>query len=333
MKIAVIHNIDPSGVINVFGRQNKEMYFKEEIEAVVENLRKSNFEVKDFDGDKFLIEKLETFLPKISKGKKPDGLVFNLAYGIQGNSRYTHIPAILEMMGIPYTGSGPLAHSIALDKEITKLILLQSGLPTPKFLTINKKLNTNENIALDLKYPIIIKPKDEAVSFGIIVVNNYEELVIAINQTIDEYDQPLIAEEFLEGREFNVGILGNGTNAEVLEPVEVDFSESGERFQSYCGKKNESYRHICPAVVSSELNHELKELALRAFNALKCLDYARIDLRLDQNNRPFILELNSMAAIHQKGSFFLAVKEAGYNYSKMLHKMIQITLSRYEQYH
>ncbi len=233
------------------------------------------------------------------------------------------------MAGLPYTGSGPLTHSVALDKEITKQILLQSGLPTPKFKVMKQKIEPGSHFQLDLNYPLIIKPNDEAVSFGVSVVENEEELIENLNKTIEEYQQPILVEEFLDGREFNVGILGNGDDIEVFEPVEIDFSQSMENFQSFYGKKHDSYGHYCPAEITDELRTELKELALCSFNCLKCLDYARVDFRLNRENRPHILELNSMAALQKKGSYFIAARYEGYDYSKLLNRIVDLAISRY----
>lgn len=329
MYIAVIHNINQTNVINRIGIQNREMYYRCEIDKVVSSLIIKNHIVRDFDGDKYLIQYLESFLPAVKKGGKTEGIVLNLAYGIQGNSRYTHVPSILEMAGIPYTGSAPLAHSVALDKEMTKRILLQSGIVTPRFVLLDRKLDREEAEQFELSYPLIIKPENEAASFGISVVDSPEKLVGVVNKTLGEFHQPLLIEEFLCGREFNVGVLGNGSALEVFDPVEIDFSGSGHCFQSFEGKKNGSYRHICPADIPDTLKNELKEIARKTFQVLKCKDYARIDFRLDKDMKPYVLELNSMAAIHQNGSFFHGARNAGYDYSSMLERMIEVATARY----
>ncbi len=329
MKIAVVHNIEQSGVINQFGRPNKELYYRNEIDAFIETLQKDKHLVEEFDGDIFLLSKLQSFLPPIKQGKKPEGLVFNLAYGIQGNSRYTHIPAMLEMAGVPYTGSGPLTHAIALDKEMTKRILLQSGIPTPRFFMADNKTSPEMLKQHGLTFPLIIKPKDEAASFGISVVNDEKELLSNVLSTIDEFEQSRVIEEYLEGRELNVALLGNGSTLEIFNPVEIDFNNSGDRFQSFTGKKNARYEHICPADIPESLSEELREIAEKTFNTLKCRDYARVDFRLDANEKPYVLEINSMAAIHREGSFFYATKKSGYDYQGMLRKMINGAIDRY----
>ncbi len=329
MKIAVVHNIEHSGVINRFGRPNKEMYFRKEIDAFIETLQRDKHQVEEFDGDINLLYKLKSFLPLIEQNKKPEGLVFNLAYGIQGNSRYAHIPAMLEMAGVPYTGSGPLTHAIALDKEMTKRILDQNGIPTPRFIVIDKEASSETLKQHGLTYPLIIKPKDEAASFGISVVDDEKELLSNVSSTIEDFDQALVVEEYLDGREFNVALLGNGATLEIFDPVEIDFNNSGDRFQSFTGKKSAKYRPICPADIPDSLSQELQKIAKKTFNLLKCCDYARIDFRLDANGKPYVLEINSMAAIHREGSFFHAAQEAGYDYQGMLRQMITGAMDRY----
>ncbi len=329
MHVAVIHNINQGKVVNRLGIQNREMYFREEIDLVISALKERNHVVADFDGDTFLLPRIESFLPKNGSGFRPNGIALNLAYGIQGNCRYTHVPSILEMAGIPYTGSTPLAHSLALDKDMTKRVLLQAGIPTPRFVLLERTITPPEAQDLDLQFPLIIKPENEAASFGISVVNTPAELARAVAATLDDFHQPLLLEEFLDGREFNVAIMGNGDALEIFEPVEIDLHGSGQCFQSYEGKKNNRYGHICPAHIPGSLKEELQEIAARTFRVLKCRDYARVDFRLDSEGQPHVLELNSMAAIHCHGSFFTALRIAGYDYEGMLERMIEVAVQRY----
>ncbi len=329
MKIAVVHNINQRGVINRLGRLNKEMYFRHEIDFLIKTLKSCGFQANEFDGDKFLLQNLENFFPSLREGERPEILVFNVAYGIQGNSRYTHIPAMLELAGVPYTGSGPLSHAIALNKEMTKRILLQAGIPTPNFMIVEKDSDPGDLQLQGLWFPLIIKPKNEAGSFGISMVNNAEELESKLRSTLQEYNQALVVEEYLNGREFNVGLLGNGNTLEAFEPVEIDFKDSGDQFQSATGKKDGSYSHICPADISEGLKAELQEIAKQTFMLLKCCDYARVDFRLDSDMKPYVLEINSMAAIHEKGSYYHAAVEAGYDYRGMLAKMVEVAISKY----
>lgn len=325
MRIAIVSNLSRKGIINVFGRQNKEHYAPDEIRAAAEALRKANHTVETFEGDKYLVENLEAFMPRVLKGERP-GMVFNLAYGIQGESRYTHIPSLLEMLGIPYVGSGPLAHSIALDKAMTKMVMGWANLPTPGFQVVS---SASAKINSELKFPLIVKPKDEAVSFGVRVVENQKQLCDAIKESISDFQSPALVERFLEGREFNVGILGNGGDAEILPIVEIDLTNAKERIQTFETKKKCLLPHICPADVPEALAHELRELALKTFNTVHCLDCARIDFRLDKEGKPYILEINSMPAIHPNGSYFAAAKQAGHDYAGMINCMVKAAAVRY----
>ena len=136
MKLVIVYNHDSHNVINLFGTPNHEKIGKKTIRRIADALKANGHQVKAFEGDKDLIGRLEEFMPRVVKGELP-GLVFNVSYGIQGQARYTHVPSILEMVGIPYVGSGPLAHGLALDKVVAKVLFRQYGLPTPEFAVVD----------------------------------------------------------------------------------------------------------------------------------------------------------------------------------------------------
>ncbi|OLO37995.1 D-alanine--D-alanine ligase [Alkalihalophilus pseudofirmus] len=326
MKIAVVYNRESQAVINLFGKQNREKYGLETIKNIKEALLAGGHQVKTFEGDKNIIAKLEEFMPSVVSGERP-GLVFNLSYGIQGKGRYMHIPGILEMLGIPYVGSGPETHALALDKVVTKMILIQRGLPTPKFTVMDKP---DSPIMDDLKYPLIVKPKDEAVSFGLKVVHNEEELRAGVQVIYETFQAPTLVEEYIEGREVNVGLLGNNP-VEALLPVELVFGE-GEQIYTYEDKKNKSGRtveKVCPAPLSEEQTKEIQQLAIDTFNALGCYDSARVDFRIDKDGKPYILEVNSMASLGADGSFVYAAQTMGLSFADLMNKLIDITNERY----
>ena len=220
MKIAIVYNRESQAVINLFGTLNREKYGLETINAIKKALEKGGHQVRTFEGDKNIIEKLEKFMPSVISGEIP-GLVFNLSYGIQGKGRYMHIPGILEMLGIPYVGSGPDTHAIALNKIVTKMIIEQKGLPTPKFTVMDRPDSVMKD---DLAYPLIVKPKDEAASFGLRIVHNEEELREGVKAIFDTFNTPTLVEEYIDGREINVGLLGNNPVV-ALPPVELNFGE------------------------------------------------------------------------------------------------------------
>ena len=284
MKVAIIYNKDIEGVINTFGIQNKEFYNLMTVKKVAQSLEESGHNVVIMDGNKKIIEKLENFLPRVMEGEQM-GMVFNMAYGIQGESRYTHIPSMLEMLGLPYVGSSPSGHALALDKVLTKIIWKNNGLPTPEFWVFS---SPDEDLS-NVKYPVIIKPKMESVSFGLKVVYHEDELRDAVKFVIEEFNQPALVEQFIQGREFAVGLLGN-TPVEVFPVLEFDLGGDPNAIQTVDNKKYNPKSKVCPAEISEELAQKMKDLSLLAFKALNLRDFSRVDIRLDKDNNIYLLE-------------------------------------------
>jgi len=326
MKIAVLYNHDSKNVINLFGIPNREKYGKEAIQRIVDGLRKFKHQVKAFEADKDLIYKLEEFMPKVLKGERP-GMAFNLSYGIQGQARYTHVPGILEMVGLPYVGSGPLAHALSLDKVVAKMIFIQNGLPTPKFVVFNPP---NFDVP-DLSYPLIVKPKNESVSMGMKIVTNEDELREATQTLFKEFNQAVLVERYIEGREINVGLIGNNP-PDVLPPCEIIFGEPGVRIYTIEDKKGTSGRQIdwmCPAPIGEELTQKVQEIAQKAFSALGCYDSARVDMRLDNEGNVYILELNSLPSLGAHGSYTIAAEKAGLDFPALVNRLVEVASTRY----
>jgi len=326
MKIAVIYNnieIKDSDVINIFGMPNKERYNPKTVEKVAFALEKGGHNVRILNGNMHIIESLQQFMPKVVRGERP-GMVFNMAYGIQGQSRYTHIPAMLEMVGIPYIGSGPDGHTIALDKVLSKMLFQRNNISTPSFWIFSSP----EEDCSSVEYPVIVKPKMEAVSFGLRVVDNEKDLKEAVNFIINEFKQQALVEKFIPGREFAVGLLGNGQNLEVLPIVEIDLCGDPNAIQSIDDKMKAPRGKICPAELSEEITEAINKLAIKAFNALGLHDFARVDIRMSQNNELFVLEINSMASLGMTGTYVHASKVKGYNYTSLVNRMVEVAAIR-----
>ncbi|MGK7344849.1 MAG: ATP-grasp domain-containing protein [Candidatus Nitrospinota bacterium M3_3B_026] len=326
MKIAVVYNRESRNVINLFGTPNRERYGLRTIRRIMDALKKGGYKTVALEGDKDLIDKLQSFMPSALKGERP-GMVFNLSYGIQGQARYTHVPSILEMVGIPYVGSGPLAHSLALDKVVAKMIFRQSGLPTPDFAVLYGPGFEQP----ELEYPLIVKAKNEAVSMGLTIVENEEELREAADYIFREFHQPALVERFIEGKEINVGLIGNDP-PEALTPAEIDFGSSGPPIYTYEDKTKRSGREIhpvCPARISPQTASEAKELALRAFSALGCYDCARVDMRIDAAGNIYILEVNSLPSLGEHGSYTAAAEHDGLDYDALVKRLIEVASARY----
>ncbi len=323
MKVAIIYNKDIQGVINTFGIQNKEFYNEATIQRVAVSLEKSGHNVTILDGNKQVIERLESFMPRVLEGEQM-GMVFNMAYGIQGESRYTHIPSMLEMLGIPYVGSSPSGHTLALDKVLTKIIWKNNGLPTPEFWVISSSDDDISNV----KYPVIVKPKMESVSFGLRVVDSPEDLREAISYIINEFQQPALIEQFISGREFCVGLLGNSP-VEAFPVLEIDLGGNPDAIQTVTDKKKNPKGKICPADIDPELAEKMQKLSIEAFRTLDLRDFSRVDIRLDQNNNIYLLEINSMASLGKTGSYVRAANAAGYDFEALANKMLDVATIRY----
>lgn len=192
------------------------------------------------------------------------------------------------MLGVPYIGSGPQAQAIALDKVMTKIILQRHDLPTPKYQVFS---DHNEQIK-EIDFPAIVKPKMEAVSLGLKVVHNEKDLPDAVKEIIEIYKQPTLVESFITGREFAIGLLGNGAQLEIFPIVEIDFKGNYESIQTHDDKKNNPYDKICPPNISDDVTEEIGLLAYKAFNVIDIYDFGRVDMRMDNKGNLYYIYLN-----------------------------------------
>lgn len=323
MKVAIIYNKDLSGVINVFGMQNKEVYNPQTVKLVADSLESGGHNVEVIDGNMKVIEQLQQFMPKVIDGEQM-GMVFNMAYGIQGESRYTHIPSMLEMLGIPYVGSSPSGHALALDKVITKIILQKNDIPTPDFWVFS---SGDEDLS-GVRFPVIVKPKMESVSFGLRVVHNVEELKDAVDYIVGEFEQQALVEQFIRGREFAVGLIGNNP-VETLPILEIDLNNDPDAIQTEDHKRSKPRRKLCPAELDEAIAGEMKKQCIAAFKALQLRDFSRVDIRMDEEGNLFILEINSMASLGRTGSYVHAASVAGYDYKALVNRMLDVAVVRY----
>jgi D-alanine-D-alanine ligase len=327
MKVAVVWNNRKNGVISRFGRPCPEAYAKRHVQGVMEALRASGHTVACLEADKTLLTELEKFLPPGADTGRPAGLVFNMAYGIQGECRYTHVPAMLEMAGVPYIGSSPLGHALALDKVITKILAREAGVPTPTFRVMSRP----EEDAGGLRFPLVVKPRHESTSYGLHLVRNHPELDGAVRSVVEQYQQEALVEEYIDGREVCIGLLGN-REIEFLPPVELDFSGRAMHLMTWDDKYHKRVdepKKICPAPLSESLGAELHQLSLAVFRACHCQDYARVDIRIDSAGRPFVLEINSMASLGEGGSFVRAAAQAGYSFTSLVSRILDVAHERY----
>jgi len=308
---------------------------EETVDAIAEALEKGGCKVAKIEANKEAYNKLQNL--------KPD-IVFNIAEGLQGESRESQVPAMLEMLGIPYTGSGPLTLAIALDKALTHQVLSVNGVPSPNFQVFSAPNQKRRK----LEFPLVVKPLAEGSSKGVrssSLVKDERSLRKQLSWVMNTYKQPAIVEEFLPGREFTVGLVGN-EDPVVLPIVEIlleklpsgaspIYSYEAKWIWDVPEKPLDIFR--CPANVSAELEKEIRQTAVRTFKVLNCRDLCRMDMRLDTAGKPRILEVNPLPGLipdpDAHSCLPEAAREAGFTYEQLICTVLWQALKRHNLQH
>ncbi len=267
-------------------------------------------------------------------------LIFNLCEEFQGNTRWEmHLAALLEVLEKPFTGSSALTLGLSQDKGKTKSLLAHFGVPTPGYQVWDRRRRQSLS---RLKFPLIVKPVREDASLGIgsdALTRDEEALATQVKKIHKVYGQPALIEEYIEGRELNVSILGE-EEPEVLPISEIDFSTMPPEYPRICGyaakwlEDSEEFKHTvprCPADLPPEIEKKVKEVSLQAYRILDCRDYARVDLRLDSDGTPYILEINANPDISPDAGISRSAKNAGYSYAEFIGKIVQLAAARTRQ--
>jgi len=301
------------------------------------------------DGHQTIFLQADANLPYLLKDEKPD-ICFNIAEGLGGDAREAQVPALLEMLKIPYTGSRVLTNGISLDKTLTKRIWRDRRLPVSPFQEFN---SGDESLRPELKFPLFVKPAREGTGMGVdmkAVVKNEKEMRERITYIINTYQQPALVETFLPGREFTVGILGR-TDAKMYTrhpdwyekdgfhrfPIlELDSSRSvTPNIYSQAAKSKDvgedgAPGYVCPANIDSELEKKLKHFALRAHQLLYALDVSRTDIRLDEEGNPRLLEINTLPGLTPNYSdLCLQSASEGIRYEDLILEILYLGASRW----
>ena len=255
--------------------------------------------------------------------------VFNLCEDIAGQGIYeVYMISFLELLGMTYTGTSPIALGLCLDKARSKEVLSYHGLETPRHYVLTDPSQRRP----DLSFPLILKPLHEDGSYGIdrdSVVVSDEALETKARQLLQQFQQPVIVEEYIGGREFNVSLLGEGT-PEALPISEIDYSavEKGEpHILTYASKWDEtSLEYLktpptCPVTLDPALEKTLKEVALKASQVLGCRDYIRVDIRM-RGDDPCVIEVNPNPCISPDAGFVRAAEAAGISYAELIGKIV-----------
>ncbi len=328
LRVALIHNLKP--VVkepHLPADYYSECDSKKTVEFIVAALKKAKHTVLLVEAD----ENLSVWL-----AKNPVDLAFNIAEGFEGESREARVPALLELMGIPYTGSGVLALALALDKARSKQLFRFAGIPTPNFQLFN---HPDEALDPHLKYPIIVKPNCEGSAKGIMassVVQDERALRAQVRHVFEAYSQEVLVEEYIEGTELTVGILGRD---EILPVLEIDFSEcgaSGEFFYSWRMKEFQGNRQLhltprfwCPARLDPAVTQAVQSVAWKAAKALGTRDMARVDIRLSSDGIPYVLEVNPLPGIDpEESNLPIMTRAAGMSYEALIQRLLNLAMER-----
>jgi len=303
----------------------------EEYEIFADRIRKRGFNcytVNIMDDFHFLIHNLTE--------KRPD-VVFNFVELFLNNPKLEmNVTGLYELLQIPYTGAPPLALANCQSKVFTKRLLSSYGVTTPNFQVVK---TFEERYKHSLRYPIIVKPAFEDASVGIdfnAVVHNNSELSSKVNYIFNEFKQPALLEEFIDGRELNVAVMGD-EDPIVLPISEIDFSEMPDHlpnivsYQAKWDPLHEAYHKtipICPAILPTRIRKKAEKVALTAFRAMGVRDYARIDMRLSKENEIYVLEVNPNPDLTEGAGFMRSAEAAGLSYAEVLEKIIKLALAR-----
>lgn len=313
----------------------------ETVEAIQAAIESDGHRSIFLPADITLLDTLRNFCPDIC---------FNISEGIVGDSREAQIPAVMEMLSIPYTASRVMANAIALDKTMTKRIWREAGLPTAAW---QEFITGSEPLKPDLHFPLFAKPAREGTGMGLdegSILHNEDELRARVRWIIESYKQPALVEEYLPGREFTIGVLGRaGAQHFTRRPdlyredgfhrfptLEVDTLHSvtpgvyGHQAKSLYFDEPGVPGFICPAPIDPELGEEMHRLAVAAHNAIGAVDVSRVDMRLDAEGKPRLIEINTLPGLSPGFSDLCVIAGAeGLSYTDLILEILYLGASRF----
>jgi len=252
-------------------------------------------------------------------------IVFNIAEGDTGRNREAQVPILLELLGIPFIGADGLTLALTLDKVLTKKVLLAEGIPTPRFAVVHDPVQL---WSLDLTYPLITKMRHEGSSKGLTersLVDSPRELEPQITRLMEAYPgSEVFVEEFIEGQEFTVAIIGNEP-PEVFPVVQITLDglkDVGRKFYTF-SKIHNGADYLCPADIPETLAQEMQALALRTYRAVECRDFGRVDFRVDREGRPFVLEMNPLPSLSPEDVFTSVARKQRWSYAQVINRILE----------
>lgn len=306
-KVAVVRNREPGRVINWLGPRAPAEHASTSVQRQVDALRDEGFEVRVFEGDIGLFTDLQEWMPPDPRTRRPGGIVFNLATSVQGASRFCHVPAMLELAGVPYTGPDPLGHAHIADRYALMTLLGRAQVPVPRHVLV-----VDTAAVVDIEFPAAARPRFEP-DASRIVLRNRDGLRRAVQSIRTSYGQPALVEQIVLGRKLSVFVVGN-VALECL-PVLEHGGNGKERTQV--------------AALGAPLLEQVLACARAAFRAAHCRDYARIDVRLTERNEPIVIDVRWLFSFARGDAFDRAAQAAGYSLGTLLRRFVNEAAARH----
>lgn len=348
MRVAVLANLKKNAPTweGMPSDQWDDLDSEKTIQSLIGALERGGHEATFLEGDGSLFDNLRTLKPEIC---------FNICEGHFGDGREAQVPALLEMLRIPYTGSRVMALALALDKPMTKRVLTYHGLPTPPFQVFER---LDEALDPVLRFPLFVKPSREGTGMGVMVdsiIHDEGQLRAKIQQIFARYHQPALVERFIDGREVTVGVVGNLVSPvarrlpeddhaprieeglHIFPALEVDMArypveEGGIYSNRLKVELADDFHPFCPAPLRADQVEELNWLTAAVFRVIGCLDVARVDFRLDalDNDKPYILEVNPLPGLNP-GISDLCIEAAadGWAYERLINHILDEARQRF----
>jgi len=347
MHVALVANLKKNAPTwaGISADQWDDLDSEETIAAITAALESGGHQVTFVEGDITLFERLRQL--------KPD-ICFNIAEGHFGDSRESQVPAMLEVLRLPYTGSRVLTLALSLDKPMTKRVLSYHDLPSAPFQVFER---LDEALDPTMRFPLFVKPSREGTGMGISaesIVYDRDQLVRQLRLLFERFDQPVLVERFIEGREVTVGVVGNlsspvawrlpedeearriSRGLHFFPPLEIDMSrypveEAGVYTNRIKTVMAHEFHYLCPAPLKEEQVEELNWLTAATFRVTGCLDVARVDFRLDasDDNKPYILEINPLPGLNPEYSDLAIEAQAdGWSYEALVNQILDEAIER-----